>query len=270
MSAGATRLGQYALWQARDYLWERGVPSLLVGALVLAAPANTVRQAASQARGARAEADVSLLALVLIAATFKVLAFMIVLLSVNGIVSNDRKQGYFRFLFAKPVSVPRFYAQAFALHGLGALAATAILLAVFRAAIYPVFPVGTLALVALTYLSVGGIGFLISTLSRFDWATLSVVFALSQFLRIGFPPGESWYGRGLHWILPPLHKLNDVTDALIRGGNPGGFAIGAAGQASALQVSDPAFLHAVLWLAAWGVGAFVAALLVLNRRPLAA
>ena len=45
-----------------------------------------------------------------------------VLIAVNGIVSTDRKKGYYRFLFAKPVSAGRaIYAQLFFVYMAGML-----------------------------------------------------------------------------------------------------------------------------------------------------
>jgi len=35
------------------------------------------------------------------------------------LVTDDRSNGYFRFLFSKPVSVGRFYLQQWVLHGMG-------------------------------------------------------------------------------------------------------------------------------------------------------
>src|SRR5688500_19525510 len=36
-----------------------------------------------------------------------------VLIALNGIISTDRKLGYYRFMFAKPVSPMRYYGQLF-------------------------------------------------------------------------------------------------------------------------------------------------------------
>jgi len=60
-------------------------------------------------------------------------------------------------------------------------------------------------------------------------------------------------------LFPPAHRMGDVGAALMRSGTTGGAALG-----------DSALLLSVLWLVSWGLLAFIAGLLLLRHRPLAA
>ena len=243
------RLGRYALWQFRDYIMERGLPTLIVSALMLFPVAASMYERAPQLP----EAQRALLARGALATVLNgPLGFVIVLLAVNGIVSTDRKQGYYRFLCAKPLAIPRYYAQSFAVNAVGAIAATAAVIAGFGAVVEPVFPPGALAFVGVYYVALGGIIFLVSTLTRLDWVVTAAIWALAQLLRGVFPREQSWYGRLLDVTLPPAHRVGDVGQALLGDG--------------AARLADPAVLPSVLWLAGWGATAFIAGLVVLRKR----
>src|SRR5688500_13006838 len=54
-----------------------------------------------------------------------------VLIALNGIISTDRKMGYYRFMFAKPVSPVRYYGQLFVVHLVGLLSGMVLLAGVF-------------------------------------------------------------------------------------------------------------------------------------------
>jgi hypothetical protein len=252
-AAGRARLGRYALWQLRDYVFERGLPLLIVAALVLLPMIQGRRRFAvspEQEHG---------FALTMLAETFTgFFGFVIVLLSANGVVSNDRKQGYYRFLFAKPVSIPAYYAQSLAVNGVGALAVSLVVLGVFFHFVHAVFPLGVLAFVALYYVALGGIVFLVSSLTRHDWVAVGALWGLAQLLRGLYPADRSAFGRVVDVLLPPAHRVSAVGRALINGEH-----------ATGMHVGDHDFTVAVAWLLAWGVGAFVAGLVVLRRRSMA-
>ncbi len=240
------RLSRYALWQLRDYVFERGIPLLLVNALMFFPVVAALRGLKRLAPDAASFPDAALAGFIGLLPT---LAFVSVLLSVNGIISYDRKRGFYRFLFAKPVSVTRFYAQSFAFNWIGCVLIMSAVVLAFTALVYPISLAGFLTFVSLWYLSLGGVTFLFSAITRFDWVALGATFFAAQVLRLLYPAERSWYGRALDIALPPFHRIGETGAALVRG----------------TDVSSAT----LLWIAGYGVAAFVLGLLVLRRRPLA-
>ena len=111
MSTG--RLGAYLLrYQAVDFLLYRaalpaGIAVVLGGSLVSAAGRGIDFSTPAGARWADQ-----------FVGTFGTLFLHLsAFLGVARLVSDDRSTGTYRFLFAKPVSVPRFYVQQWLLHG---------------------------------------------------------------------------------------------------------------------------------------------------------
>jgi hypothetical protein len=240
------RLWRYLLWQARDFVVERGAPLLIVAFLMWGPVIVTLRRMSGAMPDSTLVRANAVSVIVEGFATFSVIA---VLVGINGVVSNDRVRGYYRFLFAKPVSIPRYYAQAYAVNGIGLMVTAAIVLAAIYALGHSVFLVKALWMVALVYVSLGGLGFLFSTLLRFDWILMGATLGLAHVLRFLFPSGGSRGGQVLNVILPPFHQLSDVGTQLARG-----------------ETADSSML---LWLVGWGVSAFLLGLLILRRRPLA-
>jgi hypothetical protein len=240
------RLWTYLGWQVRDFAAERGAPLLIVATLMgfpIIMGLRGMRAAAASPMQAEASARFAIVELV---AQFALIAALI---GINGVVSNDRVRGYYRFLFAKPVSIPRYYAQAYVVNGLGLMLAALGVLGAIYALGYPVFPARVLLMVALVYVSLGGLGFLYSTLARFDWVMMGATWGLAQVLRAVYPAQESRAGRMLDVILPPFHRLRDVGLQLARG-----------------EATESTML---VWLLGWGICGFVLGLLILRRRPLA-
>jgi hypothetical protein len=251
---GRARLGRYALWQLRDFAGERGAAAVIVGALL---GLQNVLQQRSMYGPRWASLASGMQVVGVIYQTVTVFGFVGVLLAVNGISATDRKRGYYRFLFSKPVSVPRYYAQAFLVNGVGLVVAAVVLLA--PVALLVGTPdaantvggaaAGALAFVALVYVAVGGIGFLFSAVTRFDWLALSVTVVLSALLRVSAAGATGWRAA-LAALLPPVHRLDDVSAVLVL-------------RRSALTALDLA------WPLGYGLLALTAGLLVLRFRPLA-
>jgi ABC-type transport system involved in multi-copper enzyme maturation permease subunit len=238
------RLARYAAWQALDYLLERALSILLIGALLVLNVALQVREVVA---GAPTDGDREALAAPVLRAVLGIFAAVATLVGVNGLVSNDRQRGYFRLLFAKPVSVPRYYAQAFLVGGAGLLAVTALVLALFALAVVPPRPLGALAYAALVYATLGGVGFLCSALFRLDWLALLMLWGAAETLQRLRGAG-GWRGALLA-LLPP-------TDALDRAG-------------AALLASATPERAALVRCLTYGAVCFVLGLAVLARRPLA-
>ncbi|MGQ0713880.1 MAG: hypothetical protein ACT4PJ_09110 [Gemmatimonadaceae bacterium] len=240
------RLWSYLAWQARDFVFERGAPLLIVATLMTFPIIMGLRELGEQAPTPM-QAGVS--ARYVIVQLFAEFSLISVLIGINGVVSNDRVRGYYRFLFAKPVSIPRYYAQAYLVNGVGLIATSLGVCAVIYALGYPVFAARALLTVGLVYVSLGGLGFLFSTVARFDWVLVGGTWGVAQVLRAVYPANESRAGEVLDVILPPFHRLREVGVQLARG-----------------ESADPGVLA---WLLGWGVAGFLLGLLILRRRPLA-
>lgn len=246
MSRG--RLLRYAPYQLWDYVLERGLITLLLVALTLGPPIAILRHEHGAGWALTAE-GVRLIRRVLVDVAVP-LATLIVLFAINGISSVDRQKGFFRFLFAKPVMVPAYYAQDLVLRfvgvlGIGMLSALAVSLTSGAP-----FPWNLVAYVALVFVLLGGIGFLLSALFQFDGLYLILVWIASAIvfqIRTEYP---RWVPAPLTWILPPVDKLEVARNAWLGG-------VGA--------LSTP---H-LWWVIGYGLGCFVLGLVALRRRPLA-
>jgi hypothetical protein len=240
------RLWSYLRWQARDFVLERGAPLLIVATLMTFPIVVGLRELRERMTTPMQGELSARFGVVQLFAEFSLIA---VLIGVNGVVSNDRVRGYYRFLFAKPVSIPRYYAQAYVVNGLGLHVTALTVLAAIYALGYPVFPVRVLLTLALVYVSLGGLGFFYSTLARFDWVLMGATWGVAQVLRAVYPAHASRAGRVIDVVLPPYHRLRDVGLQLARG-----------------ESADPTIL---LWLLGWGIAGFLVGLVILRRRPLA-
>ncbi len=233
-------LTRYAYWQFRDFIRERGIALLLVGGLLgfmLVAPVRAMMGDNIDELNAK---RILLLALPQIGPISAFIVF-------NGLISTDRKMGYYRFLFSKPVAIPAYYAQHFAVYFVGYMAVFAILFGVFAITVRPLNPLGALAYCALIYLSLGGIAFFISSLFRYDWPVLAGVF-LSSLLANAVWADRTGWRMVVRDMLPPLDKLTPALSDLI------GF--GKLDMASAA------------WLLGYSALFFLAGLVVLWRRPI--
>ncbi|HYD54425.1 MAG TPA: hypothetical protein VEA99_17440 [Gemmatimonadaceae bacterium] len=328
----AARLGAYAWWQLRDYLFEKGIGTLLV--MLFAGSIGYIG-----AKGMTRFSPDSLRAP--LSAAFSELYGQLVLLGVlfatNGIVSDDRKNGYYRFLFAKPVSVPRFYVQKFLVHLCGFLLVSAVLVLAFNLAFgrfmgegglpfaSPAVLVGALALcvvvaavatirddrtqelhhqaaaerettaaqyaerfgehllkalsvalllfivanlafassgaggglpfmssrvlplLAVLFVALGGIGFLMSVVWRVDWLSFMLVYIVSNVAWTMFGQDAGWRGMAVR-ALPPVHRLSEIYRQVL-GDAP-------------LPMDD------LRWLVLYGLACFVAGVAALRVRPL--
>jgi hypothetical protein len=238
------RLAKYSLWQFRDFVVERGVAIVIVGLLL----GYVLLEPLRRAMGVAFSTDASSPARPILIMVSSSIVSLAVLIAINGIVSTDRKMGYYRFLFAKPVSPVAYYAQLFFVYMAGVIAAMLVLSGILHSVVPSFSIVHFLLYTALVFVAMGGIGFFISVATRFDWVTLAVVWLGSRILRdiYGVKPGLP--GK-LVQVLPPVHKLNDLATDLI--------ANGTAGR------SD------VVWLVGYGAVFFVLGLLLLRYGPLA-
>jgi hypothetical protein len=237
------RLSRYALWQFRDFWVERGIAILMIGFLwgfVLIEPLRRTMGAQLTAPGSQVMGIVIQVASAVVS--------LAVLIALNGMVSTDRKQGYYRFLFAKPVNPVAFYAQLFFVYMAGVVLAMVVLASLLRM-VLPNFSVLNYVIYsAVIYIAMGGIGFFLSVTSRYDWLSLAAVWLGSRILRDVMLRFNDWRTK-LTQLLPPVHKLDEVANSLIYG--------------RTAQMSD------LLWLVGYGALFFVLGLVVLRRGALA-
>ena len=223
---------------------DRGIAIVIIGFLLGYMVLEPMRRSMGAAFAAGAGAPMWPL---VVSVTSSVVS-LAVLIALNGMVSTDRKLGYYRFLFSKPVSPVTYYTQLFFVYMAGVLIAMLILAGILHFVIPTFSIVNFLLYAAIIYIAMGGIGFLISVATRFDWLTLAAVWLGSRILRDVYGPRPGWQGKAVE-ILPPVHKLSDVSQAMITNGTA--------------HTSD------VLWLLGYGALFFVLGLLLLRRGSLA-
>ena len=264
------RVGVYALWQLRDYLKDRGVPTFIVALLsgylglspilermpMRSDPVPTpllVRFGSAHAVYAARMLEFNHEFLRGILGT---IVFVGALFAMNGIVANDRKQGFYRFLFAKPITPSHYYGQAFLVHWVGFIGVTIVLGLVYGALIWPVLSGPLLLVIALMFVAYAGIAFLLSAAARWDWMSLVAVTVGATFLWARF--GESTHPLArLLFLLPPLHRADEVYASV---SSVPMYASGAP-----IVIPWPI----LAWLAGYGAACFAAGLVVLRHRRLA-
>ena len=239
------RLAEYVPWLARDYLLNQGIATAIVGVLIgIVAVVPAVTATMGRVRFGEIPEDLAAQMLRVVATA---LVFIGVLFATNGIVATDRKMGYYRFMFSKPVSPGRYYATTFAVNGVGLIAVTLALLGIWYLTVRPMFPMRMIFVVAIMYVAYGGLGFLLSAAWRFDWLSLVSVMLVAN---VGWTVWGAASGLR-HWVLyllPPVHRADDV------------YAMAVAGVATPWT--------SIAWLFGYGALSFVAGLFVIRRRPL--
>lgn len=252
----------YAYWQLRDYLRERGVATVLVTMLfgwigvgpMMAAIKPMLANPSAQLIVRYGSAEAARVAIAqemsgqFLGSFIGSMIFLAALLAMNSIVANDRKLGYYRFLFSKPVAPYRYYGQAFAVHMGSYLVLLSLMSLVYGAYVTPILTPSFLVGVAIVFLLYGGIAFALSAAARWDWLSLVAVTVASTLLWGMFGASAHPLSK-LLYLLPPVHKTNDVYQALAEG--------------AALP------WQSLAWIGGYGVLCFAAGLLVLRHRRLA-
>lgn len=242
---GRARLVPYAMWQLRDYFASKGFGTILIVALLLFSAYMPYRAALAAGAGPESVEMVLTMALTQIITSFVLFG---VLFATNGIVSEDRKLGYYRFYFAKPVSVVAFYAQKFVVHLTGFLVLGAVMLAAYSMLLRPAFPPALFPVLALLFVGLGGIGFMLSAVTTADWVSLIGVYIVALIAWTMYGLDDGWRGL-LTRLLPPVHKLGEIYTAVV--------------------ANEPVPMKWLMWITAYGFGCALAGLWVLSRRRLA-
>ena len=256
------RLWRYALWQLRDYVLNRGVPTLIVALLLgylgvsallarVNSPDGPPIQLIDKYGGSFSAARLAMqhdLSIGFVSSFIGTFAFLGALFAINGIVSNDRKLGFYRFLFAKPLAPAAYYGTEFLVNGACFLALTVALALLYGAIVEPVLSVPLLVAVSAGFLCYAGLGFALSALSRWDWLSLVAVAGAADVLWMLYGTSRSPFAILLH-LFPPVNRTSSIYSAAASG--------------------MPLPWQSVLWLAGYGAIAFIAGLAILRHRRLA-
>ena len=240
------RLRAYARYQLVDFLMQRAtLPTIAIaafGAMTWYAAGASAGLAGEQGE---AFAEVQ----------FRTLGSLFVALAgfvgIGRIVSDDRATGTVRFLFSKPVSLTAYYVQQWIVNGVALVAIAGILGTAWQAATVPQHVGGLMMTMAMAWVMLGGVGFLISVLTNADLPAIAGVYLGTALLRglcdLPASPLPAWLRQATR-VLPPTQKLDFVRDQLLAGaGIPWTHAV-----------------HVLLY----GAGAFLLGLVVLRRTSL--
>ncbi len=256
------RVMRYGLWQLRDFLVDRGIPILIIGGLLgyltlapmlpalhrnlaMLPPKLVQKWGGIEGATAMLMKDFNE---VFLRSFLGGMVFVGAVLAMNGIVANDRKQGYYRFLFTKPLAPWRYYGQAFVLHTVGFVAILALLGQVYGVFVWPILSVRLLFVLGVMFVMYGGITFALSAAARWDWLSLVTVTVAASFLWDRFKDSPAALAK-LVYLLPPVHRTSEVYNALAK--------------------AEPVPWPLIEWYATYGVICFIAGLIVLRHRRLA-
>jgi len=244
------RLTAYAGYQLRDYFATRALPTLVASALMawaLAAARGVTLSDLDPSGGIDARDRIQQTFELLLA----VFAFVAGAVAAHGLVSRHRRRGYDRLVFSRPISPVRYYAQGFVLAGIGAVVLGTVGAEVFAVAVHPVWLPGVAAYVALAWLLIGGLAFLLSTMTPVYLPILALVLAadlaVDHFIGPLSAAGAGPLAAAVQLLLPPAHVLVTLRGAFARG----------------LPI-DPG---TIAWPAGFGVACIVVAMVLLRRRP---
>jgi ABC-type transport system involved in multi-copper enzyme maturation permease subunit len=233
------RLGRYALWQLRDYAFGAGGASLALSAL-----------AAAVLSGVRFGNDHHSASVGVASFLLSAFGFLGPIFATSGLVADDRSKGYYRFALAKPVRAVALYAQAFAVRGVAFVGMGLILWALAALLIGPIPLGGTVALLAMCYVTIGGMTFLLSTRFRNAWLGSLVLGAASAMAAAGIDTvGAPLWVKAVHALLPPYFLVADLSRVLLWGFDGKRY-----------------LAQAIAWFVGYGALALGTALVVIRRR----
>jgi len=246
------RLTAYAGYQVRDFFAGRLV--FLILATAAAAWAYGVAHGLTvelfDAAGGLEARDQLERAFEFVAVTF---AFVAAAIAAQGLVARHRARGYDRVVFSRRLNPVRYYMQGFVLAGAASVAVAMAASQIYAAVVHPVSAIGVAGLVALSWFTIGGSAFLLSTLTRFHVAPLVLLVGADLALD-RFSSGARASGvaanllAGVQYLFPPAHAIAALREPFVRG-----------------LVIDP---RSVAWPIAHGLVCLVLSVILLRRRPL--
>lgn len=244
------RLSAYAGYQLRDYFATRALPIVIATALAawgFAAMRGVTLSDLDPTGGIDARERIQ--------QTFELLlvifAFVAGAVAAQGLVSRHRSREYDRVLFSCPISPVRYYTQGFVLAGIGGAVLATVGAEVYAAAVHPVSLPGVVGYVALAWVLVGGLAFLLSALTVFHLPLLALLLAadlavdhyMTELSGVGVGP----IAAIVQYLLPPAHVLVTLRGAFARG-----------------VLVDPL---ALAWPVGYGIACIAMAVILLRRRP---
>ena len=244
------RMTAYAGYQLRDYFATRALAVVIATALAawgFAAMRGVTLSDLDPSGGIDARERIE--------QTFELLlvifAFIAAAVAAQGLVSRHRSREYDRVLFSCPISPVRYYSQGFVIAGVCGVVLATVGAEVYAAAVHPVSLPGVAGYVALAWVLVGGLAFLLSVLTVFHLPLLALLLAadlavdhyMTELSRVG----AGTVAATVQYLLPPAHVLVTLRGAFSRG-----FLV------------DP---RALAWPVGYGVACIVIAVILLRRRP---
>lgn len=244
------RVTAYAGYQLRDYFTWRAILVVLATTAVAWGYASSrgLTLSAFDSAGGIDARDQLQQAFEFVLVAF---AFIAGAAAAHGLVARDRSRGYDRLVLSRPLSPVRYYTQGFVLAGIGGIVVAAAAAELYAVAVHPVSVLGVAGYVALAWLLVGGLAFLISTLTTFHLPALAALFGADVAVD-HYASGLRDAGSGnafldaVQYVLPPGHVVVALREPFARG----------------LTV-DPRVLA---WPAGFGLACVVVAMVLLRRR----
>jgi hypothetical protein len=240
------RLLSYAPWMLRDYLTNQGPATLIVVLLIGYTALMPILDGPLDISFGAVPPEMAHRILLAILPAF---AFLGPFFATNGIIANDRKFSYYRFLFSKPLSPIAYYVMLFLVYGFGVFLVTFALMGIWALAVRPMFPGGLLVVIAIMYVAFGGIGFLLSAAWRFDWLSLVTVLLVASVAWEQWGDAQGMLRLPLY-LLPQVHRASDIYAMAVP-------RLGA----------EPPW-PAILWLGGYGLVCFLLGMVVIRKRPL--
>jgi hypothetical protein len=233
----------------RDYLLTRGgamlvVSIVFVGPILIAFGSTNVEMTPEQMSG-------QAIGVIQAVSTF------LTLIATYGLIGQDFRLGYYRSLFAKPLSSPLYYAAVFGCALAGFWLVQGFILATFGVFGVNAWDPGVALDITMSFLILGSMVFAFSRVSRLDWIFAVFFMALAGPLRNAYPAEEFFRGKIINVLFPPMH-LFELTPA----------ARGAGQTTSLVSDAGPEWVS-LAWISGYSLVFFAIAIVLVRRLPLA-
>jgi hypothetical protein len=248
------RLGRYALWQFGDFGFNIAIITIILFALlgVMFIMSMNAQAVYFTSRNMTMPPGAKLQSFTIFLSMFTTVAPFI---AMSGVVASDRTSGYTRFLFAKPVSPVRFYAQSVLVRLIGYVLVGCALLLWWGRYNPPGFSIRFVVDLIGAFCAVGGIIFLLSVVTRYD-GLIAIGFVLASVVI-----WEEWgqatgIRHAVTYLVPPIGKLS-ATHA---------WFLSLSDLGAAVEIPFPTKWF--LWTSGYGLACLVLGLVLLRRVSL--